>query len=298
MLIIDKLRQSKELSRGEELIAEFIIQAGEEIKNYSARSIAKETYTSPATVLNLCKKIGVNGFNNFKEEYLKELEYINRNFGEIDANMPFQDGDTIPMIANKLGTLYEETIKDTLSLLRHDMVQKAVQIVKESAGIHVYSYGTALNLAESFKEKMMKIGKNVYITNNLNYQRYEINCLSQRDCVFFISYSGETRSIINMARTCIRFKIPFITITSYGENTLSNMGSVNLYISTRESLTHNIANFNSNLSINFLLDVLYSAYFAENYRTNYEYKLSVTKKSESRRSSTNPILQDNQQQEI
>lgn len=298
MLIIDKLRQSKELSRGEELIAEFIIQAGEEIKNYSARSIAKETYTSPATVLNLCKKIGVDGFNNFKEEYLKELEYINRNFGEIDANMPFQDGDTIPMIANKLGTLYEETIKDTLSLLRHDMVQKAVQIVKESAGIHVYSYGTALNLAESFKEKMMKIGKNVYITNNLNYQRYEINCLSQRDCVFFISYSGETRSIINMARTCIRFKIPFITITSYGENTLSNMGSVNLYISTRESLTHNIANFNSNLSINFLLDVLYSAYFAENYRTNYEYKLSVTKKSESRRSSTNPILQDSQQQDI
>ncbi len=295
MLIIDKLRQSKELSRGEELIAEFIIQAGEEIKGYSARSIAKETYTSPATVLNLCKKIGIDGFNNFKEEYLKELEYINRNFGEIDANMPFDDGDTIPMIANKLGALYEETIKDTLSLFRNDMVQEAVEIIRGSAGIHVYSYGTALNIAESFKEKMMKIGKNVYITNNLNYQRYEINCLSQRDCVIFISYSGETKSIINMAKTCIRHKIPFITITSYGENTLSNMGSVNLYISTRENLTHNIANFNSNLSINFLLDILYSAYFAVNYRTNYEYKLSVTKKSESRRSSTNPILQDNQQ---
>lgn len=295
LLIIDKLRQSKELSRGEELIAEFIIQAGEEIKGYSARSIAKETYTSPATVLNLCKKIGIDGFNNFKEEYLKELEYINRNFGEIDANMPFDDGDTIPMIANKLGALYEETIKDTLSLFRNDMVQEAVEIIRGSAGIHVYSYGTALNIAESFKEKMMKIGKNVYITNNLNYQRYEINCLSQRDCVIFISYSGETKSIINMAKTCIRHKIPFITITSYGENTLSNMGSVNLYISTRENLTHNIANFNSNLSINFLLDILYSAYFAVNYRTNYEYKLSVTKKSESRRSSTNPILQDNQQ---
>lgn len=295
MLIIDKLRQSKELSRGEELIAEFIIQAGEEIKGYSARSIAKETYTSPATVLNLCKKIGIDGFNNFKEEYLKELEYINRNFGEIDANMPFDDGDTVPMIANKLGALYEETIKDTLSLFRNDMVQEAVEIIRGSAGIHVYSYGTALNIAESFKEKMMKIGKNVYITNNLNYQRYEINCLSQRDCVIFISYSGETKSIINMAKTCIRHKIPFITITSYGENTLSNMGSVNLYISTRENLTHNIANFNSNLSINFLLDILYSAYFAVNYRTNYEYKLSVTKKSESRRSSTNPILQDNQQ---
>lgn len=28
------------------------------------------------------------------------------------------------MIANKMGTLYEETIKDTLSLLQHDSLQK------------------------------------------------------------------------------------------------------------------------------------------------------------------------------
>lgn len=292
MLIIDKLAQCRDFSKSEELIAEFIIQEGEKIRDYSARSIAKETYTSPATVLNLCKKIGIDGFNNFKAEYLKELEYVSRNFGEIDANMPFKEGESNSVIANKLGALYKETVDDTLSLLQYDMVERAVDIFEESAGIHVYSYGTALNIAESFKEKMMKVGRNVYITNNLNYQRYEVNCLSRKDCVLFISYSGETKSIINMAKTCIRQKVPFITITSYGENTLNSLGNVNLYLSTRESLTHNIANFNSNLSINFLLDILYSAYFARNYKKNYQYKLSVTKKSESRRSSSNPILKD------
>lgn len=295
MLIIDKLTQHKDFSKGEELIAEFIIQAGESLKDYSARGIAKKTYTSPATVLNLCKKIGINGFNNFKTEYLKEMEYVSQNFGEIDANMPFREGDTISMIANKLGGLYEETVKDTLSLLHYDMLQKTVQIIAESAGIHIYSYGTALNIAESFKEKMLKIGKNVYITNNLNYQRYEINCLSPTDCVLLISYSGETKSIIDMAKTCIRRKVPFITMTSYGENTLSSLCNINLYISTRESLTHNIANFNSNLSINFLLDILYSVYFSMNYKENYAYKLSVTRKSESGRSSSNPILKDKRQ---
>jgi len=76
MLIIDKLTQRKDLSKSEELIAKFIINLGEDIKDYSARSIAKETYTSPATVLNLCKKIGIDGFNRFKEEYLKEMELL------------------------------------------------------------------------------------------------------------------------------------------------------------------------------------------------------------------------------
>jgi len=292
MLIVDKLMAHKDFSKGEELIAEFIIQLGENIRDYSARSIAKETYTSPATVLSLCKKTGIDGFNHFKEAYLKEIEYINRQFGTIDANIPFAEGDSIHKIANKLGALYEETVKDTLSLLHHDLLQRAVAMIAKSESIHVYSYGTALNIAESFKEKMMKIGKNVYITNNLNYQRYEVNCLSQKDCVIFISYSGETKSIIEMAETCVYKRIPFLTLTSYGENTLSKLGGANLYISTRENLTRNIANFNSNLSINFLLDVLYSVYFSMDYARNFEYKLSLARKKESNRSSTNPILID------
>ena len=57
MLLIDKLTNKVDFSKSEIIIADFIIQLGEKIKNYSARSIAKETYTSPATVLNLCKKL-------------------------------------------------------------------------------------------------------------------------------------------------------------------------------------------------------------------------------------------------
>ena len=57
-------------------------------------------------------------------------------------------------------------------------------------------------------------------------------------------------------------KYPFLSLTSFGENTLSQMSTAKLYISTRENLTYNIANFNSNLSIYFLLDLLYASYFS------------------------------------
>ena len=45
MLLIDKLTNKVDFSKSEIIIADFIIQLGEKIKNYSARSIAKETYT-------------------------------------------------------------------------------------------------------------------------------------------------------------------------------------------------------------------------------------------------------------
>ena len=172
MLLVDLLTKKENFSKSEEIISDYIIYLGENIKEYSARRIAKETYNSPATVLNLCKKVGKSGFQNFKDTYLEELEYLNRQYGMINPNVPFKDGDSIYRVANKLGILYKETIDDTLSLLHHDLFQKAIQILMQSENIHIYSKGTALNIAESFKEKLMKIGKNVYIVSNTNYQRY------------------------------------------------------------------------------------------------------------------------------
>lgn len=153
MLLVDMLTRKVNFSKGEEIIADYILNLGENIREYSARNIAKETYTSPATVLNLCKKVGQSGFQNFKDAYLEEIEYLNRQFGVINPNVPFDEGDTIYKVANKIGILYKETIDDTLSLLHHDLFQKAIQILIHSENIHIYSKGTALNIAESFKEK-------------------------------------------------------------------------------------------------------------------------------------------------
>ena len=52
MLLVDLLTKKENFSKSEEIISDYIIYLGENIKEYSARRIAKETYNSPATVLN------------------------------------------------------------------------------------------------------------------------------------------------------------------------------------------------------------------------------------------------------
>lgn len=294
MLIIEKLKLKEKMSDNEESIADFILGLGEELKKYSTRNIADATYTSPATVVRLCKKLGFAGFDDFKKQFLKEIDYLNRQYGKIDANFPFQKDDTMMNVAYKISQLYEDTIKDSISLLHHDSLQKALNLLKYSESIHIYSFGTTLNLAESFKEKMLKIGKNVIISNNINYQLYEANCISKGDIAILISYSGETEKIICVAETCKKRGIPIIVISSFGGNTLSKMASCNLTMSTKESMFYNIGDFSTHLAIHFILDVLYSTYFLLNYEKNFEAKLKETTELESRRSSTNPIINNKQ----
>lgn len=261
MLIIEKLNLKEKMSDGEESIAAFILTLGKELHKYSTRNIAEATLTSPATVIRLCKKLDFKGFDDFKEQFLKEMNYLDQQHGKVDANFPFNRNDTMMKTAHKISHLYEDTV-------------------------------TALNLAESFKEKMLKIGKNVVISNNLNYQLYEVSCIPKGDIAIIISYSGETINTIKIAQTCKNNKIPIIAITSFGENTLAKLASCKLTISTKESLYHNLGDFSTHLATHLMLDILYSVFFLEDYDQNYDNKIKITKDLEALRSSTNPIIND------
>ena len=60
MLIVDKLAFQEKLSEGEKTLAAYILAHwGWKLTKYSTRSLAEVTYTSPPTVLRLCKKLGL-----------------------------------------------------------------------------------------------------------------------------------------------------------------------------------------------------------------------------------------------
>jgi DNA-binding MurR/RpiR family transcriptional regulator len=71
---------------------------------------------------------------------------------------------------------------------------------------------------------------------------------------------------------------------------LSELATVTLYLSTHESLVHNIGNFSLYPSVLFLLDVLYANVFSRNYEKHLADKIKYTKEYEKRRKSYNPLL--------
>lgn len=297
MLIMEKLKLKETMTKTEEEIADFLLEQGSSIEKYSSRSLAEATYTSPATIVRMCKRMGFGGFEDFKTQYIKEIRYLDQQPGEVDVNFPFSEKDTIMKAANRIALLYEETAQDTVSLLRHNALQRAVKLLRYSQNVYVFSAGTAINQAECFREKMIKIGKRVTISNNLNYQLYEAGCLSVKDVAIIISYSGETGKTLRVAMECKKRSVPVIALTSFGENSLTKYAACKLTISTKESLFQNLGDFSTHLSVSLLLDILYAAYFQQDYNGNYQRKLERTSLLERFRKSTNSIIMGGEEKE-
>ena len=296
MLIRENLKLKSDFSANESCVAEYLLNHEQILKDLSARFIASETYTSPSTVVRLCKKLGYDGFNDFKEDYLKELKYSESNFKNIDANYPFTYQDKNIVIANKIGILYKETIDDTLSLIDNDVLLRATNILKKSKIIYVCSSGVQSELASVFRDKMAKIGKIVVIDNKLDDMFYAACYAGENCCFLMISYSGETEMLLRVAKKVNEKNIPSIAITSFGKNTLSSLIDCCINLSTREKLITNLGSFGINISTMFLLDILYANCFNLNYEGNIENKLKYSFEFEKYRHSENPILHEEKEE--
>lgn len=272
------------------LLASYFLECGYAIENMTTRMVAADTATSPATVVRFCKSLGTDGFNDFKRLYLAELSYIDEGTGEVNPNLPFAEDDNLRAVALKIGHLHEAAIEDTLELLNYDDLRCAQNILVQAKTIHVFSAGTSMNQAETFREKMLKVGRIVSIPNNLNYQTYEADCLGAGDLALIISYSGETKSMVRIARHCHEVGVPVLALTCVGDNAVASYADCRLCIATRESLFETIGDYSTHASVNVLLDILYSLYFASDYQRNYVLKRALTAKHEELRSSTSAIL--------
>jgi DNA-binding MurR/RpiR family transcriptional regulator len=282
MLISNKLESIDSLSKSEEVLANYILSEKENIKNLSTKDLANATYTSPSTVVRLSQKLGFSGWNEFKEKYLEELQYLNRYYASVDPNFPFNAQDTYMNIASKIANLATESITDTLSLLKNEDLKKAVALLDKAQRINVYGTSSSLLMAYDFKHKMLRINRHVEIMNLPGEQLVVAANSSPLNCAILISYSGEVNEVLKIAKILKRKKTPMIVLTSIGENSLKAFADCSFSITTREKLYSKIATYSSNDSIHLILDILYSCLFKNNYSYNLEYKTTMDKDIQER----------------
>lgn len=269
MLLEDRAKRVS-LSHIEKIILDYIIASGHDLKNLSTRDIAKATYTSSASVVRLAKKLSFQGFDELKEKFLFEMDYYDMRDAHIDANFPFQSTDSIMDIANIMSELMINTAKDTLQLMSHDSLQKAVQIIDHSENIYIYALSANYYISNVFKEKMSRIGKLV-VVEDLEHT-YNALLPQAKDCAIIISYSGGHDTLNQCARILKNRGITMISITALNHNAMSKMSDCSLYLSTREKYFSKIAHFTNEYSVELVLNILYSAFFKLHYYEHLEYR--------------------------
>ena len=291
MLLQERL-ETCPFTNSERQVIEYLLEQQRNIQNKTTAEIAEATFSSKSTLVRIAKKLNYSGWTALKTAYLDELAYLEKSISCIDANSPFTKRDSLMSIANKIARLEIESIEDTLSLITHDDLRKVVDIIAKSSSINLFAASNNLLVAQEFAQQMSRIGKVVQI-HALHDEIYFNAFLAKSDsCALVITYSGENQTLLRVAELLTEKEIPMITITSVGENTTSRQADVILRLCTREKLFSKISTYSTDTAITYLLNVIYSCIFAQDYDENIQLKISASKRVESNRSSDSNILRE------
>lgn len=204
------------LTRTDREVWKYIWRHKKECEKSSITEIAQACGVSPGAVTRLMKKIGLEGFTEFKIA----LRWQNREASAIPLNLQ--------------GWVESDYLR-TLEMLRYTDFSPMFEYFEKAKRIFVYGTGEIQrHAAEEFRRQFMYPGRHrVHVVDGLDDFEMVSRLMKPDDVLLAISLSGENQEANQEIQKIKEQGHPLLTITGVGYNTLARMSDFNLSFSSQ-----------------------------------------------------------------
>lgn len=196
--MIEKLKEDANFTNHEREVAHYVLEHMDLVPEMSTNDLARASFTSKATVVRLCKKLGLSGYQQFKLKLVEEINQKKR-MDELLANEPITNESSYQDIIHTLPILYDKAVTNTKLSLDKNSMNRIKQVLLRAECIDFYATGISYILAQSaaFKFATLGVESSVYESINGHYLAARKN---KKTIAFLISFTGANRTVIRMAR--------------------------------------------------------------------------------------------------
>lgn len=276
-----KLREIlDDLKPSEMKVAKYILNYTDEIVGMPIGELAEKSNVSKAAVVRLSKTLGFSGYRDFAIEIAGDMGMQKSDDNEYTDIQP---GDKLDIIIRNVCLNNRKAIEDTLQVLDPEEVEKAVNAIHKAKQILFFGVGASGIVALDASTKFMRIGKYCQSYTDPHLQVTAAANMAKGDVAVAISYSGETRDIIESARVARQSGALIVAVTKYGRSTLSEAADVRLFLSSPETTMRSGAMASRIAQLN-IIDIVFSGVASMEYQNikkllNKTYKVTHLKKN-------------------
>lgn len=242
----------KNLSQKEQAIADYVLENPKMVSHSSISDLATELDVADSTIFQFAKKIGYNGFKDFKTAMLMQ----ENDLSAISFHENIQRDDSELTMAQKVFESNITSLSDTKKLLQEEHLKKAVDIIDASNRLYLFGVGGSEIVATDTYHKFLRSPIPVYHSSDYHIQLMEASLLTPDDCAILISHTGRSKETIFIAKTVKKLGAKAIVITSQISSPLAKFGDVT-FISVSEETEFRSEALASRISQLSIMDSLY-----------------------------------------
>lgn len=271
-LLIYIEEQMEQLTKNEQQVARYLIEAPEAVLEMSAQALGKETQTSSATVIRCVHKLGFKGLVDLK---LAISSYLPNHQASVYQEM--EQDEPANEIKSKLFNRAAYTLKTTETLLDDQTLETIAEKLRQCKKLVVFGVGASHIVAEDIFQKFTRAGMNVVHSSDAHIIATTLAGSNNEGTLMIgISNSGQNRETLKLAQVARHYRVPVIGMTSRKDSELANEADECLFHDASSDRSLRLAATSSLIAQLITVDTLFYTYLAKDY-TNHIAHLSQTR---------------------
>ena len=240
MNIIEKHlnKYSTQLTPNDYEVTQHIYKQYSKIPNITIKELADICYSSPSTIHRIIKKLGFNGFSDFKYKVSDEIKHI--------TTTNFNDEEYMQKIINH--------IQLTKRLNEKDIMEIANVILSKKKK---YCFGTGWKqkqIIDNFSTDLLYYDESFTTLRTVNDMNVAVSHMNEDALILVVSLSGNAEAYIETLKNCLLKNVTIISVTADIPNALSSLAHYSLYY--KEDIIENDKKHWNTNTLNFLSDYL------------------------------------------
>lgn len=234
------------LSHSETELLQYILDHQQDLLHISIQRLAESAYTSPASIIRMCKKLNLSGFNDLKY-YLRE------------KRVKQQDA---PLSAELKGVLSKDYayLKQTLSGLSMTDLAFTADCLCSDKNIYLFARGMSFMPITYMHQVLLSLDRDCLCFIDPPLMFHAARHMTANDVVLIASSGGSTDGIQKAAQLAKEHQATVIALTSDQHSPLATLADVvfHCYASNRYL---NEIDIKSRFTMMFVIDLILCCYF-------------------------------------
>lgn len=257
-------------TKSEKRLADYILKERDQIMFMSITELAEKSKVGESGIFRFCKNLGLKGYQEFKISVAQSLNSEeNDTTRNIDTEILLND--SLEVLAGKVKHTNISALDQTYNLLDYEDLDKAVEKIIAAERIRFYGIGSSLITAMEGQNKFLRVTNKAEVIIDSHFQVMTAAQMNEREVAIIISYSGQTKDSIEVARMAKESGAFVIAITRFSKSPMTAYADVTLLCGANEGPLQG-GSLSAKISQLYLLDVLYFEYFKKTFEVSKENK--------------------------
>lgn len=256
--LLNIIKQNKnKFSTSEDTLVEYFLQLkNDELVNKTLADMASDTDISQTTIYNFVKKLGFNGFQDFKIKLASNS--INPTQPERFVNYTeITPSDSYLEVAKKTIHFNQQSLENLINFLDEKTLHRIVRLLEKSKNIYFLGQGGSSVVAMDSYHKFLRSKLNSHYVSDYHMQLTICSKLTKDDCVFLFSHSGDSLETINLAKIAQKNHCPVICITGNPTGKILKLATESVIAFSQEA-KYRTESLTSRLLYQTVMDILYT----------------------------------------